>query len=277
MVASRGSYATRQPQVNGHGSDSAATTDISGALARKKATELRHSIRNGIDPQTQRRATEADKEAIHARLFSTVAEDWLVHKTQRWLSSGTLNQVRTYLDKDILPILGSKSVDTITRTDCLALQARIESRGAHNIAEKIRSWINQIFGHAIALGLTENDPATRLKAVAARAPATRHQPHLLEPELPDFLKALKSSPSRLTARTAAWLCLWTTSRPGMVRWAEWTEIDLQGAVWTIPASKMKTRRDHVCPLPSRLYSSHQRKPYRNCISLQAVVGGYSPA
>lgn len=90
----------------------------------------------------------------------------------------------------------------------------------------MRSWINQIFGHAIASGITENDPASRLKAIAIKLPTTRHQPHLLEPELPDFLKALKGSPSRLTARIAAWLCLWTASRPGMVRWAEWTEIDL---------------------------------------------------
>ena len=187
MVVSHGNYATRQHQVSGHGLGSVATTDTSGALARKKASELRHSIRNGIDPIAQRRASEANQEAVYANSFSTVAEDWLLHKTQpqRGLSGGTLDQIRTYLDKDILPVLS----DTITRTDCLALQAHIESRGAHNIAEKIRSWINQIFGHAIALGLTENDPATRLKAVAAKAPTTRHQPHLLEHELPDFLKA----------------------------------------------------------------------------------------
>ncbi|TWH64008.1 uncharacterized protein DUF4102 [Azomonas agilis] len=55
--------------------------DISGALARKKATELRHSIRNGIDPIAQRRTSEANQEATQASLFKNVAEDWLPHKS----------------------------------------------------------------------------------------------------------------------------------------------------------------------------------------------------
>ncbi|TXH92759.1 MAG: DUF4102 domain-containing protein [Pseudomonas sp.] len=225
--------------------------EVGGALARKKAAELRNTISQGIDPLAQRRAEKAAQEAANARLFRITAEDWLAFKQSKGLSEGTLRQVRTYLDKDILPALGDKSLDSITRSDCEALQQSLEQREAHNIAEKCRSWVNQIFGYAIAKGLTENDPASRLLAIAAKAPETKQYPHLLEPELPDFLRALRASTSRLPARTAAWLCIWTASRPGMVRWAEWSEIDLDAATWTTPAAKMKMRRDYISPLPSQ--------------------------
>lgn len=223
--------------------------EVSGALAREKAAELRKTISSGVDPLEQKRSAKAAIDAAKTRTFTAAADAWLKAKEEKGLAPSTLNKIRTYLDKDILPALGDKPLDDITRTDCAELQASIEARDAHNVAEKCRTWINQIFGRAIGLGLTENDPGSRLRDIAAQAPKTQQHPHLLEPELGEFLTALKNTPSRLTARTAAWLCIWTASRPGMVRLAEWKEFDLDKATWTTPAAKMKMRRDFVCPLP----------------------------
>ena len=225
--------------------------EVSGSLARKKAEDLRKLISDGIDPLDQKRAEQEAATAAKTRTFRAAAEGWLQAKVEKGLADSTLDKIRTYLEKDILPALGDKPLDAITRTDCANLQASIEARNAHNVAEKCRTWINQIFGRAIGLGLTENDPASRLRDIAAHAPKTKAHPHLLEPELPDFLRALKATTSRIHARTAAWLCLWTASRPGMVRWAEWKEFDLDAATWTTPAAKMKMRRDFVCPLPTQ--------------------------
>ncbi|SNY01103.1 Integrase [Pseudomonas sp. LAMO17WK12:I6] len=223
--------------------------EVSGALAREKAADLRKVVSSGADPLEQKRSAKAAIDAARTRTFRAAAEAWLKAKEEKGLASSTLNKIRTYLDKDILPALGDKPLDEITRTDCANLQASLEAREAHNVAEKCRTWVNQIFGRAIGLGLTENDPGSRLRDIAAQAPKTQQHPHLLEPELGEFLTALKNTPSRLTARTAAWLCIWTASRPGMVRLAEWKEFDLDKALWTTPASKMKMRRDFVCPLP----------------------------
>ena len=104
------------------------------------------------------------------------------------------------------------------------------------------------FSQAIARGLCENNPASELGAIAAPTPKAKQYPHLLEPELPAFLQALRRSTSRTPARVATWLVLLTASRPGVVRYAEWTEIDFDRALWSIPADKMKARRDHVTPL-----------------------------
>ncbi|UVE16811.1 tyrosine-type recombinase/integrase [Pseudomonas sp. LS44] len=223
--------------------------EVGGELARKKARENRDQLSRGIDPLEQKRADKAATEIAKTRTFRVAADGWLKAKVDKGLADSTLSKIRTYLDKDILPALGDKQLDEITRTDCAALQASLEARNAHNVAEKCRTWVNQIFGRAIGLGLTENDPASRLRDIAAPTPKTQQHPHLLEPELPEFIRALKTTTSRLPAKTAAWLCIWTASRPGMVRLAEWSEIDFTAATWTTPADKMKMRRDHVAPLP----------------------------
>lgn len=223
--------------------------EVSAALAKSKAAEHRKLVSQGIDPLEQKRAAKAALEVARTRTFRSAAAGWLQSKTDQGLAKTTLEKMQTYLDKDILPALGDKLLDEITRNDCASLQASIEARGAHNVAEKCRSWLNQIFGRAIGLGLTENDPASRLRDIADAAPTTKQHPHLLEGELPDFIRALKNTTSRLPARTAAWLCIWTASRPGVVRFAEWSEFDLEAGVWMIPDEKMKMGRDHVSPLP----------------------------
>ena len=90
---------------------------------------------------------------------------------RKGLAPSTLNKIRTYLDKDILPAFGDKPLDDITRADCADLQARIQAHDAHNVAEKCRTWVNQIFGRAIGLRLTLNDPGSRLRDITSTARA----------------------------------------------------------------------------------------------------------
>jgi integrase len=227
--------------------------EVSGTLARKKAADLRSTISDGIDPQEQKRTLKAAIDSASTRTFRAAADGWLKAKVNKGLAESTISKISTYLDKDILPAIGDKQLDAITRADCADLQASIEARNAHNVAAKCRTWINQIFDRAIGLGLTENSPGTHLRSVAAPAPKTQQHPHLLEPELPEFLRALKTTPSRLPAKTAAWLCIWTASRPGMVRLAEWSEVDIDAGTWTTPAAKMKIKDSpaHVSPLPAQ--------------------------
>ncbi|MCZ4321473.1 tyrosine-type recombinase/integrase [Pseudomonas anguilliseptica] len=239
--------------------------EVAGALARKKAAEHQQLISAGIDPLEQKRSAKLHADSAASRTFRAAAEDWYLYMQAKGLEQSTLDKARTYLDKDILPALGNKQLDDITRNDCANLQSSLEARGAHNVAKKARGWVNQIFGRAIAKGLTENDPASRLHAIAAPPPATKQQPHLLEHELPDFLRALQATTSRLPARVAAWLCLWLAVRPGMLRFAEWTEFDLNAGTWSVPADKMKMDRDYLTPLPTQAVAVLQ--------DLQRVTGG----
>ena len=222
--------------------------EVTGAAARRKALDVQQDLSNGIDPIEAKQTAKQKTEVAEAMSFRRAYEDWLKFKTENGLAEGTLSQVVRYFTGDILPLIGDKHLDDVSREDCALIQKRLEGRGAHNISKKVRSWLNQVYGRAIAQGKTQNDPASRLLHIAAKSPKTQHYPHLLEPELPDFLRSLKASKSRMTALTAAWLCIWTASRPGMVRHAEWAEIDLAGKVWRVPAEKMKTRVAHDIPL-----------------------------
>lgn len=216
---------------------------VSGKSARREAEDLRRLAADGVD------LSSVDQQAQPLHLFADAAESWYARKLDAGRSPGTTRQMRLYLDKDILPAFGHRSLDSITRQHCTDLQRSLEARGAHNIAEKIRGWISQIFSLAIAEGKCDLNPASELRHVAATAPATTQYPHLLEPELPGLLQALQSARSRPITMAAVWMVLRTASRPGMVRYAEWSEIDLEEALWRVPGHKMKTRRDHVVALP----------------------------
>ncbi|MGR0116468.1 tyrosine-type recombinase/integrase [Ralstonia pseudosolanacearum] len=226
--------------------------EITLQRARELTLAARTQVANGLDPAEHRPTDKRRTSADQGDSFRTAAERWLKGKQDSGRASSTVDKMRTYLDKDMLPELGDKHLKDITRADCTRLQERIEKRGALNVAKKTRGWLREIFSQAIARGLCEYNPASELRFIAKEPPKSKPYPHLLEPELPAFLTALHLSKSRFIAKAAAQMALLTASRPGMVRFAEWSEIDLKNALWTVSAQKMKMRRKHVTPLPSQL-------------------------
>ncbi|WP_269503991.1 tyrosine-type recombinase/integrase [Burkholderia sp. IMCC1007] len=226
--------------------------DVTLQKARQQAAAYRTLVADGADPRAKRRIARQRADTSDDGTFRAAAELWYKNKQDAGRSASTLSKIRTYLDKDILPELGSIKLVNITRADCARVQERFEKRDALNVSKKARGWLREIFSQAIARGKCEFNPASELKVISKAAPKAKPYPHLLESELPDFLRALEKSTSRLIAYVAAWMTIWTASRPGMVRYAEWTEVDLDEALWTISAEKMKMRRGHVTPLPSQL-------------------------
>ena len=183
--------------------------DVTAKKAREKTQEVQRLNAEGVDPITHKATLKVSKNAVEANTFKAAADLWLDKKIKDGRAEKTLSGIKGALTNDILPALGSKPLSRITRSDCANLQASIESRGAHNTAEKVRVWVNQIFGLAIAKGMTENNPASNLIDIAEKAPEESQYPHLLESELPEFLRALVESRSGTIVRTAAWLTLLT--------------------------------------------------------------------
>lgn len=218
---------------------------VSGRAARARAEELLERAGDGED-------LAKVGEDIEQTLFRAFAEDWLARKAAEGLADKTLRMMRDGITKDFLPDLGDTPIHEITRADCARVIEQIEDRGAWQVARKARGWLDHIFGLAIARGYCELNPASELARVARKAPEVKHHPHLLEPELPAFLRALDRSNSTFVTRTAVQMLLLTAARPGMVRFAEWEEVDLDTGQWTVPAGKMKRSRDIVIPLPRQL-------------------------
>lgn len=224
---------------------------VSGRVARKRAQELLDLAADGHDLKLYTIEGDVVQKVVQQDdplVFRDIGEQWYERKEISGRSSETMTQYRTYLDKDIYPVIGDKPLETITRADCAKIQSEIEKRGSLVIAGKVRRWLRQIFSQAIALGQCENNPASELNRIAQEGHEEKQYPHLMEDELPAFLKALDKSKSTRRTLIMVWLVLRTACRPGMARWAEWSEFDLKKGLWTVPADKMKMNRDHIIPL-----------------------------
>lgn len=218
---------------------------VSGKAARAKAAELLGIASDGGDLKVYKEGVQP------THTFREAAEEWYGRKLGAGRAVGTLHQMRLYLDKDVLPIIGDKGLDDVTRADCAQVQARLESREAYVMAGKVSRWIKQIYSLAIGQGKCELNPASELRQIAVAGPKEEQHPHLLEPEIPTFLRAFRQSNAKFNSLVLVRLVLYNACRPGMARLAEWHEFDLDAGDWTIPGAKMKMRRDHVIPLATQ--------------------------
>lgn len=217
---------------------------ISLKEARKRATESRSLIANGINPMEAARKEKAIDALNMAASFMTVAEDWLTTRVSGWSVSYT-KQVRSALEKDVYPVLGKRSIVDITARDVLALLQKKE-RTAPEAARKLRQRIGEIFKFAVITELVNRNPVADLDtALKARRPG--HNAWIQISEIPAFYSALETAGS-VQIQTAIRLLILTALRTAELRLMRWEWVDLESATITLPAEVMKARRPHVVPL-----------------------------
>ena len=234
------------------------------AKARERREDARRLLANGIDPTAHKQAERTAQSAL-AHTFEELAREWYAYNSPRWATS-TAAKALQYMEADILPVIGQRPVQEVTRPELVALVRKVEKRGALNVAGKIRQWLSQIFRYGLAKGSVESNPATDLDVVAAIAPRTKNHPHVPLSEIPILLGKLDAAKCDVMTRIAVRLLLLTGVRPGELRHAPWSEIDLESATWTIPAARMKARRPHVVPLPHQAVAS--------LLELKEITGSY---
>ena len=229
--------------------------DVTLSQARLKREQARQQIADGIDPseliKEQRQQAKADE-----LTFKAVAERWYKDKTELALKPwaiSTAEKARLYLEKDLYPVLGNKPIADITRLELIELNAKIEERGALDISKKIRQWLGAIFDNAYDRGEIPANPAHNLKAGARSAGAThKHHPAVQFNELPAMLAAVDATGSHKLNKLAIRLLMLTAVRPAELRFAKWSEFDLDAKVWTIPAERTKMRKVHTVPLTDQV-------------------------
>ncbi|HHH3340030.1 TPA: tyrosine-type recombinase/integrase, partial [Escherichia coli] len=173
-------------------------------------------------------------------------------KLKKW-SAGYASDILEAFNKDVFPYIGKKPIAEIKPLELLNVLRRIEGRGATEKAKKVRQRCGEVFRYAIVTGRAEYNPAPDLTS-AMQGHESNHYPFLTAKELPDFFKALSSYSGSALVVMAARLLIITGLRTGELRGALWDEIDLNKAIWEIPASRMKMRRPHVVPLSEQALS-----------------------
>lgn len=222
--------------------------DVTAKAARAHAAEVAAMVAEGVDP-VQHRQEKRTGEGRQGP-FEKTAWEWVEHRiAERDFTPSTEYQARAALNKDVLPVIGKIPISQVTKADCAKVQRRIEARDSLNRAKKCRIWLRSIFEYAHALDRCDSNPAESLR-VSSRSPRpSKPFPFLRESDLPDFLRNLRHTSSGPMVAAASWVTVYLATRPGMVRFMHWHEVDIHDGIWHVPAEKMKSRRPYVTPLP----------------------------
>jgi integrase len=115
----------------------------------------------------------------------------------------------------------------------------------------MRSAIGEVFRFAIATGRATSDPTFALRG-ALTTPTVKHRAAMTDAKaFGELLRAIEGFQGQPTTHAALKLMAYLFPRPGELRMAEWSEFDLENSLWTIPAKRMKMRREHRVPLPKQ--------------------------
>jgi integrase len=207
--------------------------------------EARALLAKGINPRSDRKQKRQAIKLAGDNTFIAVYEKWLEHR-QLTLEEGrqsSLDQIRRAFKNDVFPHLKRLTIYEITRPLLLEVIARIEKRGSLSVAEKMRTWLKQLFDYAmVVIPSMETHPATDLHVVAIPLPPVEHNPFLRMAELPLFLQGLRKYRGMLKTQLAIRLLLLTGVRTGELRLATPEQFDLDRGLWIIPVQSLKQRK-----------------------------------
>ena len=165
--------------------------EVSLLDARKLRDEARAMVAKGVNPRVHRKQKRGAANLAGENSFKAVYELWFAHralslKQGRQCTTSTLPRI---FDNDVLPFLGNRSIYEIKRFDLLEVIGRIEKRKALSVAEKVRTWLRQLFRCALVIAPDlEQSPASDLDVVAVPLPPVNHNPFLRMAELPKMLQ-----------------------------------------------------------------------------------------
>lgn len=218
------------------------------AQARTERDAARKLLAQGEDPSAAKRMAKQAKLEAASHTFQAVAEQWL-KATASNRAQTTQQKIAGWLRHDVFPYIGGLPIAAIgPRVILLSVVHKIEARGAIDSAQRINQICGQIFRFAVAAGLAERDVTADLRGALQRAEKT-HYAAITEPaQLAELLRAIDSYGGNPVTLAALKLSPLLFVRPGELRSAEWTEIDLNAAEWRIPGVKMKMKVDHLVPL-----------------------------
>jgi integrase len=218
--------------------------EVSLADARAKAINARRVIREGGDPVAERRRQRANDSAP---TFKAMAQEWIASRENKW-SPTYREAVQSALAANLYPQIGGLPVRSITVPVLREALLLMERRGTLAALRKVRMWASMVFRYAIATGRAESDPAAPLRGTF-KAHKSRNFAALTKPqEFGQLVARIRSYDGSPVTRCALLLMAYTFPRTGELRSAEWTEFDLDGAMWRIPAERMKMREVHLVPL-----------------------------
>jgi len=212
--------------------------------ARDRRDEAKKQLANGIDPAMVRKSQKHQQSQPNT--FEAVAREWHDKFKPGWSDTHASRLLRL-LERDIFPWLGSMPVSDVSSPLLLQTIRRIETRSL-DTAHRAMQNCGQVFRYAIATGRQQNDPTHALKG-AIPPIRDNHFASITHPEqIGALLRAIEGYKGEFITQSALRLGPLVFVRPGELRHAEWSEINLEIGEWRIPSEKMKMGQPHIVPL-----------------------------
>ncbi|MDQ2891477.1 MAG: integrase arm-type DNA-binding domain-containing protein [Pseudomonadota bacterium] len=219
------------------------------ADAREKSREARKVIAAGLDPALEKKRAKVTARFAVATTFKDVALEWIDKCEREGRADITLDKIRWLLGM-AYPLIGSHPINSITAIEALSVLRKVEAKGRYESARRMRSVLSRVFHYGIATARCDRDVAADLRG-ALTTPKTVHHAAITDPgDVGVLLKTMDGYTGQKVTRMALRLSPHLFVGPGELRQAEWTEFDIDKALWSIPIEKMKMRRPHKVP-PSR--------------------------
>lgn len=218
--------------------------------ARRRRDEAREAMAAGKDP-----AREKQRDKIRAKLdaentFAAITAEYCEKRKrdgQRAWAPATAKRCE-YLLSILCGSIGNMPIAEIEPADVLVAVRRIEGKGKLESARRTLQLAGSVFRYAVATARLKSDPTRDLKG-ALTSPTVTHYGAVIDPAgVGELLRSIDGYEGQPITKFAMQLAPHVFVRPGELRHAEWSEIDLEGALWTIPAGKTKMRKEHVVPL-----------------------------
>ncbi|MBY8048822.1 tyrosine-type recombinase/integrase [Vibrio fluvialis] len=224
--------------------------DISLVQARKSALEARELIAQRIDPQEHKERKLQEHKAIHEHTFLNVSKEWFEIKKHDITPDYAVDIWRS-LDLHIFPSLADTPVKQITAPQVIDLLKPIEAKGSLETVKRLVQRLNEVMNYSANCGLIQANPLTGIRA-AFKKPKKENMAALTPTELPELMGAIANASIKRTTRCLIEWQLHTMTRPSEASGARWDEVEWEEKIWTIPAERMKKRREHRIPLTEQM-------------------------
>ncbi len=223
-------------------------TSLADARAMRDAARV--MLAKGID-RGEAKQEQKRKKLEEAQLtFAVIARDYLTKLRKEGRADMTMRKLEWLIDMANAGF-GHRPIAEITSPEVLRCLRKVEARGTHETARRLRSTIGSVFRYAVATGCASTDPTYALRDALVR-PIVNPRAAITDPkELGGLLRAIDTYNGQKVTAIGLELLALLVPRPGELRQARWEEVNVETAIWSIPASRMKMRRPHRVPLPAR--------------------------
>ncbi len=230
---------------------------VSVAQARKRRTEAREQLAHGIDPSTAKREAQHAEKVAAANTYETVAREFHQVKAHGWSESYAAKWLRLQ-ELYLFPAIGKLALEKIKPPVLLKALRKVEDKGILSTAEDLQQGAGQVFRYGVQTGRCERDIAADLRG-ALKPHVTRHFAAVVDPvQAGELLRAIDGYGGSPVTRAALQLAALVFQRPSNIRKMEWSWVDLDQAMVTVPPKEMKLKKSdklngkpHLIPLATQ--------------------------